>query len=112
MFEGSAFIESMERFFLPDATHQENLDPPRVGLSALIANERRALARVKEIRAKRKGPVFVDGDHVVINWLFEFESADGVTFRLDELAYQTWKGDKIASERFYYDPKQTRTPST
>jgi len=27
---------------------------------------------------------------------------------LDELAYQTWRGDLIATERFYYDPAQRK----
>ena len=31
---------------------------------------------------------------------------DGRTFRQDELAWQRWVGDKIAEERFYYDPAQ------
>ncbi len=26
--------------------------------------------------------------------------------QMDELAYQRWDGNKIAEERFYYDPKQ------
>jgi hypothetical protein len=25
---------------------------------------------------------------------------------IDELAYQRWDGDRIAEERFYYDPVQ------
>ena len=31
-------------------------------------------------------------------------SHEGVTRRLDELSLQTWRGDRIASERFFYDP--------
>jgi hypothetical protein len=27
---------------------------------------------------------------------------------MDELALQTWDGDRIATERFYYDPAQIR----
>ena len=30
-------------------------------------------------------------------------TTDGVTRRLNELALQTWRGDRIAEERFVYD---------
>jgi len=102
------FVEALEEYYHHDATMQENLDPPRVGLPALVANERAVMAHFKQIRTSYTEPVFVDGDHAVIHWVFEFADAEGKTFRLDELAYQRWKGDKIAEERFYYDPAQRK----
>ena len=27
---------------------------------------------------------------------------------LEELAWQRWEGERIAEERFFYDPRQTR----
>lgn len=45
----------------------------------------------------------------MIRWVFEFERADGHKMRMDELAYQHWDGNKIAEERFYYDPRQLQT---
>ncbi|AMP00956.1 hypothetical protein CAter10_3447 [Collimonas arenae] len=33
---------------------------------------------------------------------------DGRSFQLEEIAYQLWRGDKIAEERFYYDPGQRK----
>jgi hypothetical protein len=38
--------------------------------------------------------------------VFRFKAADGTGFAMDELAYQRWDGEKIAEERFYYDPAQ------
>jgi hypothetical protein len=32
----------------------------------------------------------------------------GAVVWLDELAYHTWRGDRIAAERFFYDPRQLR----
>ena len=52
----------------------------------------------------------VDGDRVVINWVFEMTGSDGVARVMDELALQTWDGDRIATERFYYDPAQILPP--
>ena len=51
-------------------------------------------------------PVFVNGDHVVVRWIFEFESLDGARRRMEELAHQRWEGDRIVEEKFFYDPAQ------
>ncbi len=42
----------------------------------------------------------------VIRWIFVFHHAQGRSMRIEELAYQRWKGDKIAQEQFFYDPVQ------
>ncbi len=53
---------------------------------------------------------FIDGDHVVINWVFEFTRPDGYFVHMDELARQRWTGDRIVEERFYYDPGALAPP--
>ena len=50
--------------------------------------------------------MIVDGDRVVVGWVFEMSTQDGGVRRLDELTLQTWRGDQIAEEQFYYDPAQ------
>jgi hypothetical protein len=30
---------------------------------------------------------------------------------MEEIALQRWDGDRVAEERFFYDPRQTRPPS-
>ena len=97
---------AIERYYTEDTSMQENLDAPRKGRDGLVARERAVMAAFKSIATECVAPVFVDGDRVVIRWIFEFESTDGSKRRMDELAYQRWDGDRIAEERFYYDPKQ------
>ena len=104
--EAGEFVLAIEDYYTEDATMQENGQPPRVGREALVANERQVLAAFEKTRARCVQPVFAIGDQVVIRWLFEFSTADGREIRLDELAYQRWEGDRIAEERFYYDPVQ------
>jgi ketosteroid isomerase-like protein len=106
--ERGEFVEAIEEFYAEDATMQENLGDPRVGLAALVANERRVLVAFEKTQARCVRPIFVQGDHVVIHWLFEFATSDGKVIRLEELAHQRWQGDRIAEERFYYDPVQLR----
>jgi hypothetical protein len=50
----------------------------------------------------------VNGDHVVIRWVFDFRFRNGRTMRMEELAWQRWQGDRIAEEEFFYDPAQQR----
>ncbi len=107
--EEGAHAEACEEFYTENATMQENQAPPRVGRDAHVANERRIHARAKSIESTCVRPVFVEGDKVVIRWVFRFEWLDGSVTRMEELAYQRWEGERIAEETFFYDPAQ-RTP--
>ena len=84
---------------------QENFGSLRGGRDALVAHEEAVLKRVRI--ATRSGSTFaIEGDRVIVRWVFDIVGPDGVAYSLDELAYQTWRGDRIAQERFYYDPAQ------
>ncbi len=106
MVEAGDHADAIAQFYTEDASMQENLKPPREGRDALIAREQKVLERAKTVRSTCVRPVLVEGDTVVIHWIFEFEFRDGSTSRLEELAHQTWRGEKIWRERFYYDPAQ------
>lgn len=104
--EEGRFVEAIERYYAADASMRENGAEPRRGLATLVENERQVMARFQRITATRLGPVLVDGDHVVIPWTFDFAMAGGARLRLEEIAWQRWSGDKVAEERFFYDPAQ------
>jgi len=104
--EQNAHVEAIQEFYTEDASMQENMAPPRKGRDTLVAHEAAALARASSVRSTCVRPAFVNGDHVVIRWIFEFTWKDGSTGRIEELAYQRWEGEKIAREQFFYDPKQ------
>lgn len=106
--EACRFIEAMERFYADDATMQENHLPPRVGKPALLAHERGVIASTSGVGARCVRPWLVEGDHVVIRWVFEFTLADGRRSRLEELAWQRWRGEQIVHEQFFYDPAPSR----
>jgi hypothetical protein len=109
--EQNAHAEAIEEFYTADASMQENQAAPRIGRDTHIANERKVLSRTKTLTSKCVRPVFVNGDKVVIRWIFEFEWLDGTLTRMEELAYQRWEGERIAEETFFYDPAQ-RAPRT
>lgn len=97
---------AIEEFYTPDATMQENQNPPRLGRDTLVAQERAVMGRASRIVTHPVETWLIDGDRVAINWVFDFEFPDGRGFRLEELALQRWEGDRIAEERFFYDPGQ------
>ena len=99
---GGDHVGAIADYYHEDASMQENLQPPRRGRTVLTAHEAKVLERMK--MHTHPGPLFLlDGDHVVINWIFDATAKDGVTRRLNELALQYWKGDRISTERFVYD---------
>lgn len=109
--EENAHDKAIEEFYAANAAMRENHTPPRVGRDLLIERERQVLARAKSVRSTCVRPVLVNGDIVVVRWIFEFEWKDGSTMRMEELAYQRWEGERIAEEQFFYDPAQ-RLPQT
>ncbi|MET0918771.1 MAG: nuclear transport factor 2 family protein [Burkholderiales bacterium] len=104
--ESNAHVEAVEQFYTTDASMQENQAAPRVGRESHAANERRGLAKAKSLSSTCVRPVFVNGDKVVIRWIFQFEWHDGTVTRMEELAYQRWAEERIAEETFFYDPAQ------
>jgi hypothetical protein len=103
---------AIELFYAEDSTMQENLGEIRRGRDNHVARERATLARFTGVHTVLVGPVFTAGDYVVLHWIFEFVRGDGGVVRIEELAHQRWAGNKIAEERFYYDPAQLAAPRT
>jgi hypothetical protein len=104
--ESNAHVEAIEEFYTEHATMRENMAPPRVGRATLMAQERATLSRVRSVQSSCVRPVLMNGDTVVVRWIFRFEGLDGRVRELEELAWQRWQGDRIAEEQFFYDPSQ------
>jgi ketosteroid isomerase-like protein len=104
--EENAHADAIAEFYIENASMQENQSTPRVGRDGLVARERAVLAKARSVRSACVRPVFVNGDKVVVRWVFEFEWQDGSQTRMEELAYQRWDGERIAEETFFYDPAQ------
>jgi len=104
--EENAHDDAIAEFYTENASMQENQSAPRVGRDTLVVRERAVLAKARSVRSTCVRPVFVNGDKVVVRWIFEFEWQDGSRTRMEELAYQRWDGERIAEETFFYDPAQ------
>jgi ketosteroid isomerase-like protein len=104
--ESNAHVEAIEEFYTEDATMRENMGAPRVGRATLMAQESATLSRMRSVHSRCVRPVLVNGDTVVVRWIFRFEGHDGRVREIEELAWQRWQGERIAEEQFFYDPAQ------
>ena len=106
MVEAGQYVEAIREFYTDDGSMQENLGETRSGRDVMAAHEEGVLRTVKAITTRPGSSFAINGDLVVVRWVFDIALRDGKAFVLDELAYQTWRRDRIAQERFYYDPAQ------
>ena len=109
--ESNAHVEAIRDFYTDDASMRENFQPPRNGRELLMANEAKVMDRAASVTSRCVRPVFAEGDHVVIRWVFEFTWKAGGGARIEELAYQRWHGERIREEQFFYDPAQLKPPA-
>lgn len=100
-------VGAIRDWYAEDAFMQENLGHRRLGRETLMAQEAATLDRVAAVKTELLDPPLVDGDRVALHWRFTFTPKDGAPARvLEEIAWQTWRGDQVAKETFFYDPAQ------
>ena len=104
-------VGAIRDWHLEDATMQENQAPPRLGgREALMRQEAAVLDRAESVLTEILDAPLIAGDRVAIRWRFTFRLKGGGGFRQEEIAWQTWRGDRIAEEVFFYDPGQRQVP--
>jgi len=104
-------VGAIRDWYHDDAWMQENQAAPRAGgREALMAQEAAVLDRCTSVETELLGGPLIDGDRVAIRWRFTFQLKDGGRLMQEEVAWQTWRGDRIAEETFFYDPGQRKAP--
>jgi len=107
--ESNDHVGAIERFYAADASTRENQNEPRKGRDKLAAREAAVLASVAKVETTRLSPIFIDGDRSAIHWRFAFIPKDGGPAKvMEEVALQTWRGNEIIAEHFFYDPAQMK----
>ena len=100
--EAKRILDAIDQFYDENVSMQDNHNPPVVGKAANRERERAFFGGIT-VHQNRALSIAVDGDHVVINWLFEFTGGDGKRYRMDQLSHQEWRDGRVVKERFYYD---------
>ena len=102
-------VGAIRDWYLEDAWMQENQAAPRQGgRETLMKQEAGMLEQCAGVTTELLGGPLIDGDTVVVRWRFGFTFKEGGGMRQEEVAWQTWRGDKIAAETFFYDPAQQK----
>jgi len=99
-------VGAIRDWYHADAWMQENQAEPRRGRELLMSQEATTLGRVDGVKTELVGGPLIDGDRVAVRWRFTFQLKGGGTMSMEEVAWQTWRGDRIAEETFFYDPRQ------
>ena len=101
-------VGAIRDWYSDDAWMQENQAAAARGRArgADGAGGRPSLGRAESVKTELLGGPLIDGDNVALRWRFSFQWKDGGGMRMEEVAWQTWRGDKIAEETFFYDPGQ------
>ena len=102
-------VGAIRDWYADDASMQENQTAPRVGRDGLMAREAATLASFAGVETELLDPPMIAGDRVAIHWRFTFVQNDGGKRSIEEIAWQLWRGDKVAEETFFYDPAQMAT---
>ena len=85
--EANRILDAIDEFYDENVSMQDNLNPPVVGKAASRERERAFFAGIT-VHQNRALSTAIDGDQVVIHWLFEFTGSDGRRYRMDQLSQQ------------------------
>jgi ketosteroid isomerase-like protein len=100
-------VGAIRNWYHDDAWMQESQATPRQGgREALMKREVAMLERSRLVTTELLAGQTIEGDQVAIRWRFTFAFRDGGELQQEEVAWQTWRGEKIATETFFYDPAQ------
>jgi ketosteroid isomerase-like protein len=100
--ENGKMLDAMTTYYAENVAMQENVSAPTVGFAENYAREAAFYGSLKALKFNLVS-VVVEGDRAVINWVFDYTTADGKQYRMDEIAVQTWRNGKIVHERYIYD---------
>src|SRR4030095_310806 len=71
MVEAGEYVEAIRQFYTDDASMQENLGTTRTGRDALAAHEEATLKSVRSITTRPGSTYAIDGDRVIVHWVFD-----------------------------------------
>jgi ketosteroid isomerase-like protein len=100
--ENGQMLEAMTRYYAENVAMQENVSAPTVGFAENYAREAAFYGSLEALKFTLVS-VVVEDDRAAINWVFDYTTADGKQYRMDEIAIQTWRDGKIVHERYIYD---------
>src|SRR4051812_18926344 len=74
--ENGRMLDAMTAYYAADVAMQENVSPPTVGFAENYAREAAFYGSLQALKFNLVS-YLVEGDHAVINWVFDYTTADG-----------------------------------
>ena len=100
--ENGKMLEAMATYYAEGVAMQENVSPPTIGYAENYARESAFYGSLLAVKF-RLVSVVVEDNRAMLNWIFDYTTADGRQYRMDEIAVQTWQDGEIVHERYIYD---------
>jgi hypothetical protein len=98
-----ATLTAMEQFYDENVSMQENEEPPRVGKSACLEQEKQNLANILAMQGQLLNQAIDYVNQIVFGeWQYDFTNLQGENFRLVEVSVQHWENGFVLKEKFYY----------
>jgi hypothetical protein len=104
------FNIDLGKFYTEDAVSEEPAGGTYSGLQSLRSKLAGWLAGLRSAHWKARN-VFFTPKSICIEWEADIVMKDGRQVKLTEVAVHELRGDKIAAERFYYDPRALMPPA-
>jgi hypothetical protein len=95
-------LEAFEKFYHEDVIMQENDQPSVHGKDANRLKEEEFFSSITEFRSAKPLKVTVGEKCTMVEWHFDYTHKDWGVKNYTQVAVQTWEGDKIIKETFYY----------
>ncbi len=97
------FLEAMDEYLADDVRLYEGNNPPKVGKSFCLLEEKKLLDTVVDFGGYKvlSGPA-VKGDTTFYEAVMEFKTNDGVSHKFEQVVRTKWLNGKIIDERYYH----------
>jgi hypothetical protein len=95
-------LDTFDRYYADNVVMSENRKDERIGKAANREYEQKFVGNVQEFHGAQVGRVLVDNENAAVEWTFDLTFKGGNRVKMQQVAVQTWKDEKIIREDFYH----------
>jgi len=95
-------VDAFEKYYADDVVMQEINTKPVVGKDANREREQKWFSGITEFRGAEVTNVAVGDNVSMVEWFMDYSHKEYGEVKMNQVAVQTWKDDKIVKEVFYH----------
>ncbi len=96
-------MEAFEKYYHEDVIMQDNEESPTIGKDANREREEEFNGNIIQFYGAEPLNVTAGSNVTMVEWYFKYEHKEWGLRDYKQIAVQTWQGDQIIHERFYYN---------